>query len=383
MLREKLPNSKILTILIAFVVFFIFPFAFSIKTQAQTTPNKSSKTQSQNLKPQKIIKLEPSESNKPTNSTDKDKKSELPKGVLGNKQLKIHMLDVGQGDSLLIITPEKKTILIDAGIAKAAPKVIEVLEKNGIETIDLVIASHPHADHIGGLPKILETVPVKNFLDSGQDHPTATYERLLTSVKEKIGKLTVARVGQTFELDSGVKLEVLGPSEPLLEQVSGSIENANSVILMLSYDNFRMLFTGDSEDETEERLLEKGFDLQAQVLKVAHHGSKYASTEEFLKKVNPEAALISCGKDNNYGHPASPTLEKFQNNKIKVYRTDLQGDISVLSDGKTYQINTEHEAVGNIWEGRSSAKSKKNDEGANPENAKPNASEINNKNQKN
>lgn len=297
---------------------------------------------------------------KTTKDKDKGKEDDSPKTTLGDKQLQIHMLDIGQGDSLLIITPEKKSILIDAGLVKAAPKVIEALEKNNIESIDLVVASHPHADHIGGMPKVLDAVPAKKFLDSGQEHPTATYEKLLTKVQEKIGKLTVARAGQKFELDSGIKIEVLGPSEPLLEKVSGSVENANSVILMLSYGSFRMLFTGDSEDETEERLLEKGYNLKAQVLKVAHHGSQYASSEDFLKKVNPETAIISCGEDNNYGHPSQPTLEKFKSGKVKVYRTDLQGEITVLSDGKNYQIKTEHKATGDIWEGRTSSKSKGN-----------------------
>ena len=301
---------------------------------------------------------------KPTKDKDKNKdknKDDDSSKDLGSKQLQVHMLDIGQGDSLLIITPEKKSILIDAGLVKAAPKVIEALEENNIESIDLVIASHPHADHIGGLPKVLDVVSAKKFLDSGQEHPTATYEKMLTKVKEKIGKLTIARAGQKFELDSGIKLEVLGPSEPLLERVSGSIENANSVILMLTYGGFRMIFTGDSEDETEQRLLEKGFNLKAQVLKVAHHGSQYATSDDFLKKVNPEAAIISCGEDNNYGHPAPPTLEKLKNDKVKVYRTDLQGQITVISDGKNYQIKTEHKATRNIWEGRTSSKSKKGD----------------------
>jgi competence protein ComEC len=268
------------------------------------------------------------------------------------------MLDIGQGDSILIITPEKKVVLVDAGIVKAGDKVIETLEKYGISQIDLMVATHPHADHIGGMPKVLKAVSVKAFLDSGQEHPTATYEKLLTTVKEEIGKLTIARAGQNFELDSGVKIKILGPSKPLLEKVSGSIENANSVIMMLSYGDFRMLFTGDSEDETEERLLEKNFDLKAQVLKVAHHGSQYASSDEFLEKVSPEVALISCGEDNNYGHPSPPTLEKFKKAKVKVYRTDLQGEVTVISDGKNYQVKTDHKATGDLWAGRTSSRSK-------------------------
>ncbi|MBN8724568.1 MAG: MBL fold metallo-hydrolase [Acidobacteria bacterium] len=302
-------------------------------------------------------KIEPID--KPTkDKTDKPKNDDTGKNTLGDKQLKVHMLDIGQGDSILIVTPEKKAILVDAGLVKAGDKVIETLEKYGISQIDLMVATHPHADHIGGMPKVLKAVPVKAFLDSGQEHPTATYEKLLTTVKEEVGKLTVARAGQNFELDSGIKIKILGPSKPLLEKVSGSVENANSVIMLLTYGDFRMIFTGDSEDETEERLLEKNFDLKAQVLKVAHHGSQYASSDEFLEKVSPEVALISCGEDNNYGHPSPPTLEKFKKAKVKVYRTDLQGEITVISDGKNYQVKTDHKATGDLWAGRTSSRSK-------------------------
>lgn len=301
-------------------------------------------------------KIEPPD--KPTKDKTDKPKDDTGKNTLGDKQLKIHMLDIGQGDSILIVTPEKKAVLVDAGLVKAGDKVIETLEKYGISQIDLMVATHPHADHIGGMPKVLKAIPVKAFLDSGQEHPTATYEKLLATVKEEVGKLTVARAGQNFELDSGIKIKILGPSKPLLEKVSGSIENANSVIMMLSYGDFRMIFTGDSEDETEERLLEKNFDLKAQVLKVAHHGSQYASSDEFLEKVSPEVALISCGEDNNYGHPSPPTLEKFKKAKVKVYRTDLQGEITVISDGKNYQVKTDHKATGDLWAGRTSSRSK-------------------------
>lgn len=303
-------------------------------------------------------KTKTDKTNKKDNKKDDNKKDDTGK-ALGSKQLQVHMLDVGQGDSLLIITPEKKVILIDAGLAKAGLKVVQKLKEYNIDTIDLAVATHPHADHIGGMPKVLEAVKVKKFLDSGQSHPTATYAKLLDTVKEQIGSLTVARLGQDFELDSGIELKVLGPSEPLLDRVSGSVENANSVIIMLTYGDFRMLFTGDSEDETEARLLEEKVKLNAQVLKVAHHGSQYATTDEFLKKVSPEAAIISCGEDNNYGHPAPPTLDKLKAAKIKTYRTDLQGEITVLSDGKNYQVKTEHDATGDIWVGRTSSKKSK------------------------
>lgn len=291
-------------------------------------------------------------------TTKKPPKTETNTKPLGDKRLEVHMIDVGQGDSLLIITPEHKTVLIDAGLARAGANVVEALARNKVDHLDLAVATHPHADHIGGMPKVLDAVPVKMFLDSGQDHPTATYERLLTSVKEKVGKLTIARAGQEFSLDSGIKIKVLGPQTPLLEKVSGSVENANSVILYLTYGNFHMLFTGDSEDETEIRLLDAKATLSAQVLKVAHHGSQYASTPEFLDKVHPEVAIISCGADNDYGHPAPKTLNSLQQRNVLVHRTDLEGEIVVTSDGANYQVTTEHAPTGDIWKGRTSAKRK-------------------------
>lgn len=266
--------------------------------------------------------------------------------------LKIHMLDVEQGDSLLIITPERKSVLIDAGTAGSGERVLAALKRQGVNSLDLVIATHPHADHIGGLNKVLAAVPARMFLDSGQAHPTATYEKLLLTVKEKIGELTVARAGQEFELDNGIKLEVLGPQEPLLDNVRGSDENANSVVLRLTFKDFRMLFTGDSEEETEERLLASQADLRADVLKVAHHGSQYATSKEFLARVRPKAALISCGADNDYGHPAAATLARLRKAGVELHRTDMEGEITVLTDGATFKIESEHQPAGDVWQGR-------------------------------
>ncbi|MEW6735984.1 MAG: ComEC/Rec2 family competence protein [Acidobacteriota bacterium] len=272
-------------------------------------------------------------------------------------KLQIHVLDVGQGDSTLIITPEGKNILIDAGTAEAGKRVIKMLKRFKVNRIDLAVATHPHADHIGGMRDVLDVVPVRAFLDSGQPYTTATYARMLSAIKDKIGELTIARAGQEFEFDSNVMLRVLGPSEPLLKDVRGSDENANSVVLLLIYNKFRMLFTGDSEEETEARLLELSADLRAEVLKVAHHGSKYATREEFLQRVKPKAATISCGADNDYGHPAPSTLTRLKKFGVDLHRTDLEGDITIVSDGSDYQIITEHPPNGSLWQGRNPTKS--------------------------
>lgn len=275
------------------------------------------------------------------------------KPLTGNL-LSIYTLDVGQGDSLLIVTPERKTVLIDAGLNKAGEKVVSFLRAKGITTIDLFVASHPHADHIGGVRDVLTAVTVKNVLDSGQEHPTATYTKMLETVKERVGKLTIAKAGQKFNLDNGITLSVLGPRQPWLTNVSGSEINANSVILRVDYGKFSMLFTGDSEDETEARLIEDGANMKATVLKVAHHGSRYATKDNFLRRVQPEVAVVSCGLDNDYGHPNQSTLDRLRAVGAKLYRTDLQGDIAIISNGDQYTVNEDHQPVAEIWKGRAS-----------------------------
>lgn len=276
-----------------------------------------------------------------------------PKALTG-KLLSVYALDVGQGDSLLIVTPEKKVILIDSGPNKSGERVVAFLREKGLSNIDLLVASHPHADHIGGVRDVLNAIPVKNFLDSGQEHPTATYTKMLETVKEKVGKLTIAKAGQKFNLDNGITISVLGPRLPWLTNVSGSEINANSVILRLDYGKFSMLFTGDSEDETEARLIEDGANLKATVLKVAHHGSRYASKDNFLRRVQPEAAVVSCGMDNDYGHPNQSTLDRLRALKVSLFRTDLQGDITITSNGDQYDIAESHKPVAEVWRGRTS-----------------------------
>jgi competence protein ComEC len=176
---------------------------------------------------------------------------------LAGKLLHVHAIDVGQGDSYLIVTPEKKTILIDAGPAEAGSKVVAFLRQQGIAELDLVIATHPHADHIGGMGYVLESFKVKNFLDSGQEHTTLTYRRMLEAVKKHVGRLTLAQAGQKFNLDNGITLSILAPRQPWLQNVSGSDLNANSVVVRLDYGQFSMLLTGDAEDETEDRLIDR------------------------------------------------------------------------------------------------------------------------------
>lgn len=270
---------------------------------------------------------------------------EVPTPFVTQGRLQIYALDVGQGDSELIITPEGKSVLIDAGPPGAGDEVVAALQKKNIQSLDLAVASHPHADHIGGMRPVIENFGIKNFLDSGRDYASKEYERMLGAINDKRIKFIEAKRGMKFDLDSGVKLEVLNPqgNGQWITQVrqGGSLENANSVVLRLSYSNFSMLFTGDAETETEEVMMNSGAPLRAQVLKVGHHGSRYATSGEFLDAVAPEAAVISCGAENRYGHPTKQTLDRLQKAGVKIYRTDLNGEIAIVTDGNKFEIHAD------------------------------------------
>ncbi|OYT72866.1 MAG: hypothetical protein CFK52_03430 [Chloracidobacterium sp. CP2_5A] len=276
-----------------------------------------------------------------------------PPPALKGKVLYVHAIDVGQGDSHLIVTPERKAVLIDAGSAEDGPRVVAFLRRLDIRELDLAVATHPHADHIGGMGYVLEAVKVKSFLDSGQEHTTLTYRRMLEAVKKHVGRITIAKAGQRFILDNGIALSVLGPRQPWLQNVSGSDLNANSILLRLDYGNFSMLFTGDAEDETEARLLSDEAPIDVKALKVAHHGSRHSTKELFLRAAKPEIAIISCGATNRYGHPAQATLDRLRRAGVTLYRTDLHGDITIAANGEGRIVTTARQAAdADLWRGR-------------------------------
>lgn len=262
-------------------------------------------------------------------STAKNLEPAVREAAVG--QLNIHVLDVGQGDSLLIVSPTGKRVLVDAGPSAAGDTVVRELRENGVRSLDLVVASHPHEDHIGGMVPVLEAFEVKNFLDSGRAYTTATFRRMLEKIDEKNINFIKARRGQTFDLGGGAKIEVLRPTSRWITRVrsGGSLENANSVVCRLTYRNFAMLFTGDAEMDTEYLLVREGADLEADVLKVGHHGSRHATGPDFLNAVHPKVAVISNSADNEYGHPTQTTLDRLRQWGVRVYRTDLHGEITI------------------------------------------------------
>ena len=257
--------------------------------------------------------------------------------------LRVYFLDVGQGDSSLVLFRDK-VILIDSGEVDMGGRVVSDLQKLGIDHIDLLVATHPHSDHIGGMQDVLAAFPVGEVLDSGMPHTSPLYEHFLETVDAKGIRYVVAEQGQTIDLDPSLSILVLSPPKERL----GTDLNTNSIVLKISYGTISFLFTGDAGDTAEQALLKIGYSPEAQVLKVAHHGSSDASSGAFLARVRPEVAVISVGQDNPYGHPHQETLDALRALVPAVYRTDQDGTVLIRSNGASYSVTTEN-GQGNIW----------------------------------
>lgn len=250
--------------------------------------------------------------------------------------LQVHFIDVGQGDAVLILTPQGCTMLIDGGPAAAGGTVLDYLSRMGVSRIDLIVGTHPHEDHIGGLIAVLENLPVGKIIDSGIAHTSQTYEKYLTLIDRQQIPFGIGRAGQKIDLDSSLTLKILHPDS----DVKGDDLNHASVVIELRYGELTFLFNGDAEKRAETEMLERGYRPAAAVtvLKVGHHGSSSSTSKEYLKTVAPEIAVISAGEDNSYGHPHKETLERLAAFGVKVYRTDLMGSIAIVTDGKSYTV---------------------------------------------
>lgn len=259
-------------------------------------------------------------------------------------KLAAYFFDVGQGDSQLILFGNR-TILIDAGEVDMGDRVVADLERLGVTRIDLLVATHPHSDHIGGMQKVLDAFPVGQVLDSGVPSSSSIYEKFLTEIDKKEIPYLVAKQGQTIDLDPALRILVLSPPEKRLNDDP----NQNSVVLRVSYGTVNLLYTGDLGGETEAALVRTGYPTDAQVLKVGHHGSTFSTTSAFLSRVHPGIAIISVAGDNPYGHPHDQTLDRLASAMATVYRTDRDGTILVRSDGTTYSVTTEKGGSG-IWD---------------------------------
>ena len=263
-------------------------------------------------------------------------------------ELQVHVLDVGQGDSILVKSPTGKTVLIDAGEPGDGKRILEAMKRYGVERINLFVATHAHADHIGAADEVIKAINVEEVWYSGVPNPTKNYEDFLKAVDVKGLSLTRVTPGQTYDLGGGAIMTVLAPTEPFFKKEDlrsgGNEPNANSVVTRLDYGQFSMLFTGDAEAQTEARLMRDGAKVAATVLKVGHHGSKYATSEEFLKRGGFKAAIISAGPDNRYGHPSQEVLDRLRVAEVRIYRTDFQGDVSITTKGgENFNVKTARE----------------------------------------
>lgn len=256
--------------------------------------------------------------------------------------LVVKVLDIGQGDAILIRAGEQ-TMLVDTGDVPAKEKLVALLKAQGIKSIDKVLITHPHADHLGGMTAVLENFTVKEIYDSGQTATTSLYKKYLTQVKDKKIPFTILKDGDQIDLDNGIILKILAPQKnPIMAASGGTDLNNNSVVAKLTFGSFSMLLTGDAEQEEEGAILKNhGAELKSQVLKVGHHGSNTSSSPAFLKAVSPEAGIVSVGENNDYHHPHPSTLKKYAAAKINLYRTDQNGTVTVTSDGKIYKIEKE------------------------------------------
>lgn len=248
--------------------------------------------------------------------------------------LTLEVLDIGQGDALLLRSPAGKVVLIDAGTGN--PDVVPMLRARGVTQVDLAIGTHPHADHIGGMDEVLEAFPVRVYMDNGLPHTTATYTRVMSLVESRGVAYKPGLAGQVVNLDDGIRIEVLNPHAPPLSGTRSDL-NSNSVVTRVTHGEVCMLLTGDSEEPTEELLVQKGLGPCA-ILKVAHHGSAHSTTDAFLRAVKPTDAIISAGVDNRYGHPTEEAMDRLKSAGARLHRTDLSGTIRVTSDGRSARI---------------------------------------------
>ena len=259
---------------------------------------------------------------------DEPRKPTVADGDMG-----VHFLDVGQGDSILIVMPSGETMLIDASTSDRGDEILEYIDSIGIKKLNYFVMTHPHSDHIGGAKKILEGIPITNVIMPDVEHDTSTFEKIVTFLLNSDINVIMPKPNDQFELGSA-RLTVLGPTKEYKD-----LNNA-SLVIRLDYGETSFMFTGDAEYEAEEDMLSyhSASKFKADVLKLGHHGSSTSSCKAFLDAVSPRYAVVSCGKDNEYGHPHTETVNELNKRGINYFRTDKVGNIVFSSDGKTVEV---------------------------------------------
>ena len=254
--------------------------------------------------------------------------------------VKIEVLDIGQGDASLIYTKDE-IVMIDTGDIDERDRLVKLLKERNITSIDKLIITHPHADHIGGAYAVFKNFKVKEVYDNGDTTTTKTYQTYLKNIKQQSIAYHQLKAGDSVDFGGGVSFKVFSPTEKMLQ--SDDDLNNNSLVGQLKYNDFTMLFTGDSEREAEQNMTKSyGNELQSDVLKSPHHGSRTSSSDSYLKTVKAKDVIISLAADNEYGHPHKQTLDRYKKYDMNVYRTDKDGTVTILTDGSdNYTIQKE------------------------------------------
>ncbi len=265
----------------------------------------------------------------------------------GNKEaqgkLSVRMLDIGQGDAILIKVGDEYS-MIDTGDVDHREAIVAQLKQEGVSHLKRVIITHPHADHMGGFVAIAKAIPVDEIYDDGIVVQNRVFKNYSQVIKDKGIKHTVLQRGDSIDFGNGAVFTVLAPFPDNTKTDAQKSKDLNnySIVGKLTFGKFSMLFTGDMEKEEEAQLIQAdNSKLFSRILKVAHHGSKYTTSSKFIRSVKPEAAFISCGLGNSYGHPGQETLDRLSKENIPVYITDRNGWIQVDTDGQSWQISKE------------------------------------------
>lgn len=300
----------------------------TIPTNTPNEVNKNSDSQSNITETSVESKAE----NKTEEISDQQKQQQPTEMKEVSGTLTVHFIDVGQADSILINTGSA-AMLIDAGNNADAGDVVNYIKEQGIKTLDYIIGTHPHEDHIGGMDVVVNSFDIGKVILPKVQSNTKTFEDLLNAISNKGLKITSPVPGTKYSLGEA-EFIILAPNGSDYEDI-----NNYSVVVKLQFGNTSFLLMGDAGVQSEGEMLSKGFDLKADLLKVGHHGSHYSTSIDFLKAVSPQFAVISVGKDNPYGHPAPETIKKISDAGIQLYRTDESGTIIATSDGNIIKID--------------------------------------------
>ena len=249
--------------------------------------------------------------------------------IYSENDLLIHFIDVGQGDATLIQI-NNKNLLIDSGPANASTALIKYLKEQGVSQLDTILVTHPHEDHIGNMDSILKHFKVLNFYAPKKSNPSDSFKAMVQDLKKQALKINIAQAGVSLDLGAGITSNIIAPIQSDYHEL-----NNYSAVLKITYGSTNFLFMGDAEKESERQLLASKQDFKADVIKLGHHGSNSSSSIEFLNRVSPSYAIISCGKFNDYGHPHKDTLDSLKSKSIPAYRTDIDKTILLKSDGHT------------------------------------------------